>query len=172
MEDGFVWGYQLWLNLPAACKMVDPAYQNIRSEDIGDHAFASLFEEAACSGLEVRAWLTLPEEEGYWPNEKNVDVFYDEAVRLADWIRSSGLAIDWIVVDMEPALQMFTALIDLFEQGDIGGAFDLLFENRDAASYTEALAKYADMVKALHARGFQVMLVTIPIVLDDIRDGN
>jgi hypothetical protein len=145
-------------------------YQNIRSEDIGDPGFADLFEEAACMGLEVRAWLTLPEEEGYWPNEKNVDLFYEEALRLADWIRSSGWGIDWIVVDMEPALQMFTALIDLIEQGDIEGAFDLLFDNRDSAAYFEALGKYEDMVETLHTRGFKVMVVTIPIVLDDIWD--
>ena len=147
-------------------------YQNIRSEDIGDPAFASLFEKAACSGLEVRGWLTLPEEEGYWPNEKNVDLFASEAVRLADWIRTSGWAIDWIVVDMEPALQMFTDLIGLFEQGDIGGAFDLLLDNRDAGAYALARAKYADLVEALHARGFRVMVVTIPVVLDDVWDGD
>ncbi len=145
-------------------------YQNIRNVDIGDPGFASLFEEASCGGLEVRAWLTLPEEDGYWPNEKNVDLFYSEAVRLAEWIRSSGWAIDWIVVDMEPALQMFTTLIELFEQGDIPGAFNLLFDNRDAAAYAEALVKYADMVDTLHGMGFKVMVVTIPLVLDDVGD--
>jgi len=145
-------------------------YQNIPSVDIGDPGFASLFEEAACSGVEVRAWLTLPEEGGYWPNEKNVDLFREEAVRLAEWVRSSGWAIEWIVVDMEPALQMFTTLIERFERGDIAGAFDLLFDNRDATAYAEALAKYADMVDTLHGIGFKVMVVTIPIVLDDVWD--
>lgn len=147
-------------------------YQNIRNVDIGDPGFASLFEEAACGGLEVRAWLTLPEEDGYWPNEKNVDQFHEEAVRLADWISDSGWSIEWIVVDMEPALQMFTTLIELFEQGDIPGAFNLLFGNRDAAAYAEALAKYEDMVDTLHGMGFKVMVVTIPIVLDDVWDND
>jgi hypothetical protein len=147
-------------------------YQNIRSEDIGDPGAGALFEEAACRGLEVRAWLTLPEEEGYWPNEKNADLFASEALRLADWIRSSGWAIDWIVVDMEPALQMFTELIEFFEQGDIAGAFDRLFDNRDAAAYAEALGEYAEMVETLHAREFKVMVVTLPVVLDDVWDGD
>jgi hypothetical protein len=145
-------------------------YQNIPSVDIGDPGFASLFEEAAGSGLEVRAWLTLPEEDGYWPNEKNVDLFHAEALRLAEWIRSSGWSIEWIVVDMEPDFAMFTYLIELFEEGDMAGAFDLLFENRDTAAYAEAREKYAEMVEALHAEGFKVMVVTIPIVLDDVGD--
>ncbi|MGW8321675.1 MAG: hypothetical protein ACWGSD_09005, partial [Thermodesulfobacteriota bacterium] len=96
----------------------------------------------------------------------------EEAVRLAEWIRSSGWAIEWIVVDMEPALQMFTTLIELFDLGDTAGAFDLLFGNRDAVAYAEALAKYADMIDTLHGMGFKVMVVTIPIVLDDVGDND
>ncbi|MCH7858116.1 MAG: pirin family protein [Candidatus Marinimicrobia bacterium] len=34
MTDGLVWGYQLWLNLPADRKMMDPGYQNIQGGDI------------------------------------------------------------------------------------------------------------------------------------------
>ena len=32
--EGMMWGYQLWVNLPASLKMSDPAYQDIPSEDI------------------------------------------------------------------------------------------------------------------------------------------
>ena len=145
-------------------------YQNIRNEDIGNEKVAALFREASCSGLEVRAWLTLPEEEGYWPNEKNVDLFQAEALRLADWIRSSGWAIDWIVVDMEPDLQMLTTLIESFEERNILGVLGLLISNRDVDAYQMALDKYAAMVETLHGMGFKVMVVTMPIVLDDILD--
>jgi redox-sensitive bicupin YhaK (pirin superfamily) len=34
MTDGLVWGYQLWLNLPAADKMVEPRYQDIGPDRI------------------------------------------------------------------------------------------------------------------------------------------
>ena len=34
VEEGLVWGYQLWLNLPAKDKMIDPRYQDIQAEDI------------------------------------------------------------------------------------------------------------------------------------------
>lgn len=33
-SDGLLWGYQLWVNLPAAQKMVPPRYQDIAPEDI------------------------------------------------------------------------------------------------------------------------------------------
>ncbi len=32
--DGLAWGYQLWLNLPAKYKMVEPKYQDISSEKL------------------------------------------------------------------------------------------------------------------------------------------
>lgn len=34
MTNGLVWGYQLWLNLPAAEKMVEPRYQDIGPDQI------------------------------------------------------------------------------------------------------------------------------------------
>lgn len=33
-EDGPVWGFQLWVNLPASHKMTAPRYQDIRPEDV------------------------------------------------------------------------------------------------------------------------------------------
>jgi redox-sensitive bicupin YhaK (pirin superfamily) len=32
--DGLLWGFQLWANLPAASKMMDPRYQEIRSAQV------------------------------------------------------------------------------------------------------------------------------------------
>ncbi|MCH9680086.1 MAG: pirin family protein [Deltaproteobacteria bacterium] len=36
-EDGLMWGFQLWVNLPAADKMGDPRYQDIDPEAIPEH---------------------------------------------------------------------------------------------------------------------------------------
>ncbi len=33
-EDGLMWGFQLWVNLPAADKMTAPRYQDIQGDDI------------------------------------------------------------------------------------------------------------------------------------------
>ncbi|AKH44139.1 hypothetical protein FHS61_001458 [Altererythrobacter atlanticus] len=34
IEDGRLWGFQLWINLPAASKMVEPAYQEFGAAEI------------------------------------------------------------------------------------------------------------------------------------------
>lgn len=33
-EDGLMWGFQLWANLPASHKMMDPRYQDIKSQQV------------------------------------------------------------------------------------------------------------------------------------------
>ena len=33
-KDGLMWGFQLWANLPASHKMIDPRYQEVKSEQI------------------------------------------------------------------------------------------------------------------------------------------
>jgi hypothetical protein len=147
-------------------------YQNIRSREIGDPDVGELLSEASCQGLEVRAWLTLPEDQGYWPNEKNVDLFTETALDLAEWIRASGWPVEWIVVDMEPDLQTMEALMAMLEAGDVIGAVELLVSNHDPDAYARAAAKFTALVESLHALGFRVMVVTFPLVLDDLDDGD
>jgi hypothetical protein len=65
---------------------------------------------------------------------------------------------------------MLTTLMEHFEQGNFLGAIGLLVSNRDVDSYQIALNKYSEMVEKLHGMGFKVMVVTIPVVLDDILD--
>jgi redox-sensitive bicupin YhaK (pirin superfamily) len=33
-EDGLLWGFQLWANLPASEKMIEPSYRDVKSSDI------------------------------------------------------------------------------------------------------------------------------------------
>ena len=35
-KDGLMWGFQLWANLPASHKMMDPRYQEIKSRQISE----------------------------------------------------------------------------------------------------------------------------------------
>ncbi|UCG91385.1 MAG: pirin family protein [candidate division WOR-3 bacterium] len=37
--EGRMWGFQLWVNLPASCKMMNPRYQEIKKEQIPEISF-------------------------------------------------------------------------------------------------------------------------------------
>ena len=73
-------GTRITFSMEDACQTLS-LYQNIRSDQIGDPGVHTFLSQAACSGVEVRAWLTLPEEDGYRPNEKNVDIFIEKALQ-------------------------------------------------------------------------------------------
>ena len=160
--------------LPALREHGISLYQNVRSSqvDARDPAVAELLGRAGCEGVELRAWLTLPEDSGYWPNEENADLFAEKALDLAGWIRASGWPIDWIVADMELGLGAMRELMDRFASGDLAGAVALLLGNLDPEGYARNLQRYTDLVESLHALGFKVMVVTFPMVLDDLEDGD
>jgi hypothetical protein len=147
-------------------------YQAIPSDKIGDEDIARLLGEVSCNGVELRAWLTLPNEQGYWPNEKNAELFSEKALKLAEWIKQSGWDIDWIVVDMEPDFSMMNSLFEALGSGRLVEAFKLLKDNHDPEMYEASVGVYEKLVEDLHALGFKVMVVTFPMVLDDMSDGD
>lgn len=158
--------------IPALKERGIALFQNIPSEKIFDNAYGELLRNASCSGLEVRAWLTLPEKDGYWPNEKNAELFSSTAIELARWIRAGNWNINWIVVDMEPDLEMLNKLLASLGSFDIATAVRILVENSDDESYKKAHGIYSAMVEKLHTMGFKVMVTTFPMLLDDLADGD
>ncbi len=147
-------------------------YQAIPSDKIGDKEIARLLGEVSCSGIELRAWLTLPNEQGYWPNEKNAGLFSKKALELAGWIKQSGWNIDWIVVDMEPDYAMLKSLFESLGSGNLIEAVKILKENHNPEMYENSVKTFRKLVDDLHAMGFRVMVVTFPMVLDDMFDGD
>ncbi len=65
-ENSLIWGFQLWINLPAANKMMTPRYQNIEPEDVplvkrGDGALVRVIAGVADGATgPVRGVITAP----------------------------------------------------------------------------------------------------------------
>lgn len=54
--------------------------------------------------IPVSLWLTLPDEEGYWINEQNVDKFEIHVDNILEKVEMKYLKIQGICIDMEPPL--------------------------------------------------------------------
>jgi len=147
-------------------------YLAIPSVRVGDAALAALVRAAAAQGVGVRAWLLLPEADGYWPNEHNVSALRSAALALADWRDAEHLPLDWIVLDMEMALPRNREVQRIVEMDGAIAAVDAIKAGRDPAAFADARVAYAALVDELHGRGLEVMAVTIPMVLDDADDGD
>ena len=60
-------------------------YLAIPAARIGDAQLAALLRDAAAAGVGVRAWILLADEDGYWPNEHNVEAMRAATVAFLDW---------------------------------------------------------------------------------------
>ncbi len=147
-------------------------YLNIREEDLSDPDLMSLIRECNASGVEIRAWLVLPVELGYWPSEISADEMFAFSERFLDWTEANQLDVRWICVDMEIPIQQSRLLTELLENGQFLKAAYILARNMDEESFEYAVSVYTDLVESAHARGVSVHCVTFPQVLDDFQDGD
>lgn len=132
---------------------------------------AAFVAEANSAGVPVRLWLQIPSE-GIWLNDENADAFADFTNTTLDWIDAHELPVNWLIFDIEPAYEYAEALADSFANIGLLAAFDLFQMHRDLSEFNAARTTIQSMLDVIHARGRQVMAVTLPWVVNDVRDGD
>ena len=140
--------------------------------NLGDPNLKKFLLAADAQGVNVRAWLLLPYADGYWPGEKNATLFAQTAIDFAQWFLDENIPIEWIVVDMETDINTMGALTDALANGDYLSALMILLGNIDPQSFQQAEQIYRQLVEDLSNMGFYSMVVTAPMVIDDINDGD
>ncbi|MGE0547934.1 MAG: hypothetical protein AB7O24_00870 [Kofleriaceae bacterium] len=147
-------------------------YLAVHSTRIGDPALATLIRDAVTSNVGIRAWLLLPEADGYWPNEHNVSATRDAVLAFAQWRAAEALPIDWIVFDLEMPLARTRAVTDAIEADGPFAGIELIKQGRDPVAFATHRAELAALIDDVHALGLRAASVTYPMVLDDAGDGD
>jgi len=142
------------------------------SSEIASVERFALVHKANDLGIEVRPWLLLPMDQGYWPNATNARTYDRYARLLIDSWLAQGLSPATLVVDMEMPIDRTRQLAALITAGDAVGAIRFLRAGIDRVQYAEATRVYRELVAYAHARGFRVELSTLMQVLDDYLDGD
>jgi len=137
-----------------------------------DENIANLIRAAGDHGVEIRTWILVPYDEGYYPNEENFDSFFEAVREMIAWADEEGLPLEWITVDMEPSIQFLTEMTGYIEELMLTEAVRLLAAQLDPCAFEESLLNYASLVEYCHDRGYKVHVVTFPTVLDDLGDGD
>ncbi len=134
--------------------------------------FAHLYTAAQKLGVEVRPWLLLNENQGYWFNKWN---FRASEIFVADFLRhcdQRGIKPDYLIFDIEPPQNVVAKAEDDVGRADfIGLLHDLTAFSKDSP-LSAAIASYQSLVNSLHSRGIKVHAVTSNFVLDDQNDTN
>jgi hypothetical protein len=125
---------------------------------------AGLVRHLNQTGIPVTAWLTLPQEQGYYLNAGNAP---EAAARFADfekWSDAYGLRWAAIGLDIEPNIEEFAAL-------QHGGKWHLLLNlarrSYDGERIRRAKDAYSALIREMQARGYRVQTYQFPLIADE-----
>lgn len=125
---------------------------------------ARALAELKRAGLEMAYWLLLDREEGYFPNERNVGPYTEQAHRVVEWAEAGGVLPDLVAVDLELPFGQMTSLTDGTPGEKARRALAILRENRDPERYLDAKAALSALNDWLHARGIRTIAAILPWV--------
>ncbi len=128
----------------------------------------ALWREAGARGVEIRAWLLLSREEGYWPNKWNAPRFEALVRRFLARMDDKHLPVFWLIFDLEPPPELMKELSRQLAKGQVGRALATLRRSSESAPLQPAVARFAALVEELHARGIRSHAVTTPMALHDL----
>lgn len=143
----------------------------VTPEKAEDPALFALFREGAALGVDVRPWLLVPAEHGYWANKWNYREVTRFVLEFVDRMTAQGHSPKMITLDIEPPVSLTQPLAARLEKVDLVGARRLLVASSKDGSLSEARSAYQQLVETLHGRGVRVHAVTTPMVLDDLAVG-
>lgn len=123
--------------------------------------------------LALRLWPLLSEDEGYWANQANAAAFAQYVRVLAAWVEDECPRAEGFVIDLEMPIDRAWEMQEIFE-GD-GGVTDLvtfLADGVDETAFEAARVEFATLADDLHIEGYHVSASTLPMMADDLEDGD
>lgn len=169
--------------------------ENISPEDVIEHAFPLLVESRAGvafalsssslseanakafrklkdAGVELTFWVLLSEEDGYFPSEKNVDVFLGLCGKVLEWAEQEGVLPDFLAVDGEPPLEQSERLLGAPFWRKPRVALEIARENLSRESFDYAKERFSVLNSLVHDKGVKTLGACIPVVLaEEVQGG-
>lgn len=128
--------------------------------------------KAACEHqVPIGAWLLLEDQDGYWPNANNAELYHQACLRFLEYMDQANLRVAELIVDMETPLALSRLL-----KGQIMKGLQLEWrrwqspENR--VLFEAAVIHYQQLLASAHQAGLSVQVVTYPFLVHDALAGN
>lgn len=143
-------------------------------QGVHDRAYlAGACAAAAAHSVPLRLWPLLPKAGGYWAGQSNAPAFLAWTDELVGWAESDCPTFAGVEVDLEMAYDRVQTLQAMRGAGaDLAAIAEFMQSGVDEAAFEAARSALADGVDALHARGVDVGLSTLPMNADDWADGD
>ncbi len=136
---------------------------------IRDHtpALISAVRMLNARGVQVVAWLQIPERDGGWFHLQNYPQAVERYRNLRAWSSDHGLLFHAIGIDIEPP----SSEIDRIQRWGLRDLVRRVWLAHENVLFSAARAAYADLVGEIHHDGYEVHAYQLPILADDRRAG-
>jgi hypothetical protein len=137
------------------------------------HAFTEVLRDAHKLGIKVYLWPLVSEEEGYWLNAKNIDLFFVYVNQLVFKLSHDGVLYHGFSFDLEPTPEKTRTMISYLKKFKIKKSIRYLNQFCNSTSEIEdAKVKLTLLIQSLELLGLKTHVVTTPFVLDDFKLNN
>lgn len=148
---------------------------NPSREDLGYNLemAAELAKKAFRKGVPSALWVS-PKSEGLhdFSHQGNAPLTRKALTETMDFLESNGFPSRVLVVDLEPPVAWWDSLAQAASEGGMSAVVHFLKSKIDREGFYAAKAEYAAMLEEAHARGFFVVAAVLPMILDDLEDGD
>lgn len=117
-------------------------------------------------GLEPALWPLLPLEEGYFPNEGNLDSFGRLVSKLVEGASRAGVEPAWMAIDLEPPLDKGMAILRGPPLRRLSRLLRWPLETLRPERFEAARRTLEGMVRDLRGEGWRTLAAAAPLVLD------
>ncbi|MFH1538988.1 MAG: hypothetical protein ABIH66_08500 [bacterium] len=133
--------------------------------------YARLFGECEQAGVTAMVWALLPDEQGYWANERNAKEFSDCVEKIYDWADENKFGIPWLAVDLETPYHQMKVLEEASGFGTIGRMYKNYRKNRNRAKFREASEVFNRLAGRMRDRGVKTLAAALGPVAADVKTG-
>ncbi|MGE3973248.1 MAG: hypothetical protein AB7F59_01845 [Bdellovibrionales bacterium] len=143
----------------------------VRSHEISQPGLFGFIRKAQQQGIEVRPWILLEEEKGYWANVWNAEEFRQTVLYFLTRAKEERVPVKWISIDLESPPRQLKAAAACLSHKDIWCASKVFSENQNSFVFWKAHATFQKMIDDVHRLDVKLHAVTAPMVLHDFADG-
>jgi hypothetical protein len=119
-------------------------------------------------GLDTAVWLLLPQDAGYWPSERNAELYSARVDALLSWAGRQQVRVPWLAVDLERPLWQAQMLGRA--HGSARGLVQLrlAIANLNSRRFARASAMYRAMAQRAESAGVRLLCAAHDYVLADL----
>ena len=139
----------------------------------GRERLSTWCQAAEAHDVAFRIWPLVSEEDGYWANQANAEIYTGWVAEMVDWSLEDCPRLDGIAFDMEfPIERAFELQALMEESGSVTDLVDFFIGGIDDEAFAASRDVFAASVHDIQGQGLRCTASTLAMAADDVLDGD